>query len=69
MPIGEEHAPTRFDLIPAMTAIEERRCRDSQRATGSPSADRRLETLGLVERVFGQALLTRLGRAALHVAD
>ena len=29
----------------------------------------RLEELGLVERVFGQALLTRAGRAALHVGQ
>lgn len=29
----------------------------------------RLEELGLVERVFGQALLTRSGRSALNIAE
>ena len=29
----------------------------------------RLAELGLVERVFGQALLTRLGRTSLHITD
>ena len=43
----------------------------SRLATGEWISDAligRLESLGLVERVFGQALLTRLGRTTIGVA-
>jgi hypothetical protein len=69
-PLGEEHAPTHFDVTPAMTAAEQATL--SRLAAGDWLSDMqiaRLESLGLVERVFGHALLTRLGRAALHTLD
>jgi hypothetical protein len=69
-PLGEEHAPTRFDLTPDMTAAEQAAL--SRLGAGDWLSDvqiARLEELGLVERVFGQALLTRLGRTALHIAE
>jgi hypothetical protein len=67
-PLGEEHAPTCFELVPGMTATEHATL--SRLAAGDWLWDvqiARLEILGLVERAFGQALLTRMGRAALHV--
>ena len=69
-PLGEEHAPTRFDLVPSMTVAEQAAL--SRLAAGDWLSDvqiARLEALGVVERVFGQALLTRLGRTVLHIAD
>jgi hypothetical protein len=67
-PLGEEHAPIQFELVPGMTVSEHGTL--SRLAAGDWLSDlqiARLEHLELVERVFGQALLTRLGRAVLHM--
>ena len=69
-PLGEEHGPTRFDLTPDITAAEHATvCRLAAGDWLSDLQIARLEELGLVERVFGQAVLTRLGRSALHIVD
>ena len=69
-PLGDEHAPRRFAVAPETTPEEAATL--SRLAAGDWLSDvqiARLEALGFVERVFGQAVLTRLGRVALNIAD
>ena len=69
-PLGEDGALKQHDDRPNMTATEHASL--SRLALGDWLSDAqiaRLQALGLVERVFGQALLTRSGRAALHISQ
>ena len=67
-PLGKEHASTGVDAVPEISPADHASL--SRLAAGDWLSDAQiahLEELGLVERVFGHALLTRLGRTALQV--
>jgi hypothetical protein len=70
-PVGNPSASTAQQRVTAlMTAVEWAAL--SRLAVGDWIADpqiERLRELGLAEIVFGQALLTRLGRATLGMSD
>jgi hypothetical protein len=68
-PLGEDGASKQHHDASNMTVAEHASL--SRLALGDWLSDvqiTRLEELGFVERVFGQALLTRSGRAALNSA-
>ena len=67
-PLGDERTPSERHVALNMTPAEWASL--SRLGVGEWLSDAqvaRLQELGLVERVFGQALLTRLGRATLGV--
>ena len=69
-PTDEIHAAASRQL--ALTLVPSEWAALSRLGTGEWVADAqivRLEQLGLVERAFGQALLTRLGRSLLGQSD
>jgi hypothetical protein len=70
-PLGEQsHAHAGRRITAAMTPAEWAAL--SRLAIGEWLSDAqlaRLQALGLVERVFGQALLTRLGRTTLGTSE
>ena len=70
-PLGDP-APTAADRKVALSMTPAESAALSRLALGEWLSDAqidRLQELGLVERVFGQALLTRVGRATLGVTD
>ena len=69
-PLGAGGTPKQHQYVSSMTRAEHASL--SRLAAGYWLADVqiiRLEELGLVERVFGHALLTRAGRGVLNIAD
>ena len=69
-PLGGDGTPARHPHASTTTPAEHASL--TRLAAGDWLSDAqiiRLEELGLVERVFGQALLTRSGRSVLNIAE
>jgi hypothetical protein len=69
-PLGEKSAPRSASPVLDMTAADWAAL--SRFSSGDWVSDAlidRLESLGLVEKVFGQALLTRVGRSTIGIGE